>query len=142
MIRANDIMSESVIVVRPDMLVHQVVHLMLRDRVSGFPVVQEGRGLVGVIAMKDFFKIIHSYSQSHKIEDFYRTLPQIQQKPVADFMSTDFMPIKPETNLHEILQLLIDHDVGTFPVVENDRLIGIVSGHDILNAVFAFDPDS
>lgn len=142
MIRARDIMSEDVIVVRPDMLVRQVAHLMLRDRVSGFPVVEEGRGIVGIISMKNFFRMIHSFSQAHKIDAFYRALPKIQEKAVIDFMSTDVITLAPDTNLSEILRLLIEHDTGTFPVMEDHKMVGIVSLHDILNAVFSFDPDA
>jgi len=142
MIRAGDIMSEEVIVVQPDMSVRQVVHLMLRDRVSGFPVVDKVKGLVGVITMQNFIRMVHSYSQVHQIDEFYRNLRRIQEKSVEDFLAVDFVTITPDTDLHEILQLLIDHDVGTFPVMENGHLVGIVSGHDIMNAIFSFDPDS
>ncbi len=142
MIRARDIMSEDVIVVHPDMLVRQVAHLMLRDRVSGFPVVEEGRGIVGIISMKNFFRVIHSFAPAHQIDAFYQSLPRIQEKPVLEFMTTKVITLDPDTHLPKILRLSIEHDTGTFPVMEKGKMVGIVSLHDILNAVFAFDPDS
>ena len=55
-------------------------------------------------------------------------------------MSRRVVSIKPETKFPEIIQLLLDDNIHTFPVLADDgKIIGIVSRHDILNAAFAFE---
>ncbi|HOY08876.1 MAG TPA: CBS domain-containing protein, partial [Candidatus Omnitrophota bacterium] len=60
MILAKDIMSEDIEVIYEDMLVREVAHLMMRDRVSGFPVVDRSgtAGMVGIITMTDLFSVL------------------------------------------------------------------------------------
>jgi len=140
MIRAKDIMSEHVIVIRPDRLVRQVSHLMMRDRVSGFPVVDENECLVGIITMTDLFSMINKTAAHHQVDEFYRQLPEFQLLPIEKVMSKKVITIGPETRLPEIIKILVDENVHTFPVVEGQKIIGIVSRHDILNAIYAYDP--
>ena len=138
MIHAVDIMSENVIVVRPDMPIRQVAHLMLRDRVGGFPVVDADDRMVGIIILADLLKMIHTATENHTIEDFYKKLPTFKKLSVASVMSENVTAISPQTSLPEILKTLIEKDIFTFPVVENEKIVGIVSRHDIMNALFSF----
>ena len=140
MIRAGDIMSENVIVIRPDMPIRQVAHLMLRDRVHGFPVVREGEGISGIITLTDLLRMVHQTTREHRLEEFYKKLPELKELAVADVMSRDVVVVSPQTTLPEMLQTLFDKDVCTFPVLEAGKLVGIVSRHDIMNALFSFDP--
>ena len=140
MIRAKDIMSENVIVIRPDLIVRQVAHLMMRDRVSGFPVVAQEGQVVGIITMTDLFAMINRTAIGNHVDQFYKKLPLFKTLTVAEVMSQKVITIDPETPLPEIIRILVDQNVHTFPVVESQKIIGIVSRHDILNAIFTYDP--
>ena len=141
MISAEDIMSEHVAVIREDMTIKQFAHLMLRDRVSGFPVVSKGSDtIVGIITLTDLFKIINQAAGDHSVDEFYKKLPLIKDMKVSEVMSRRVVSIKPETKFPEIIQLLLDDVIHTFPVLADDgKILGIVSRHDILNAAFEFE---
>lgn len=141
MISADDIMSEHVVVIHEDMTIKQVAHLMLRDGVSGFPVVcKDSDTIVGIITLTDLFRIINQAAVDHNVEEFYKKLPLFKDMKVSEMMSRRVVSIKPETKLPEIIQLLLDDNIHTFPVLADDgKILGIVSKHDILNAVFAFE---
>ena len=78
MITASDIMSEEVVVIYDDMLMSQVAHLMLRDRVSSFPVVNKAMGIVGIITMTDFFMLVSNASHHEKDEPFPRQIARFK----------------------------------------------------------------
>ncbi|MCK5581221.1 MAG: CBS domain-containing protein [Candidatus Omnitrophica bacterium] len=139
MILAKDVMSEHVAVIYEDMLIRQVAHLMLRDRVSSFPVVSEDIGVVGIISITDLFRILDQAYDTDDAVDLKRRVNRFKELPVRDVMSRKVVSISPETTLDEIVHILVDQNVHSFPVMEQKKLVGIVGRHDILNAVFAYD---
>ena len=139
MITANDIMSEKIIVINEDMLVRQVAHLMLRDRVSSFPVVNKKTGLAGIITMTDLFMIINKAFTKKTDAEFHKRLAMFRNMTVRDMMTRKVITIKPSTTIDEIVDLVVHKKIHVFPVVENKKLVGVVSRHDILNAVFSYD---
>ena len=140
MIYAKDIMSEEVAVIYQDALIRQVAHLMLRDQVSGFPVVNKNVGVVGVITMTDLFALIGTAAKETTLEAFRRQILLAKDYRVEDVMSRTVISIKPETSIDEIIHLSLQHNIHFFPVMDQDgRMVGIVSRHDILNATFAYD---
>jgi len=139
MILARDIMSDHVVVIYDDMLVKQVAHLLLRDRFSAFPVVNKGVGLTGIITMTDLFHIISDALRNRDLLEFRKQISAAKDKKVSEFMSRSVVTINPETTLDEIMHMTLEQGIHTFPVLEEGKLIGIVSRHDILNAVFAFE---
>lgn len=139
MITAQDIMSENIIVIYEDMLIRQVAHLMLRDRVSAFPVVNKKTGLVGIITITDLFMIINKAFTKKTDAEFHKRLAMFRDMTAGDVMTTKVITIKTSTTLDEIVDYVVHKKIHVFPVMENKRLVGIVSRHDILNAVFSYD---
>ena len=137
MISAREIMSEQVVTIHEDLQVSQVAHLMLRDRVSAFPVVRADNELIGIITMTDLFRIIDLSVQQHG-RDFIAHLASLKDLRAAEIMSQETVTITPDTRLSQIIRLLIDKNMHTFPVVDQGKIVGIVSRHDILNAVFSY----
>lgn len=135
-IKASDIMSDHVVVIRTDMLLSQAAHLMLRDRVSSFPVVNEAGAIVGIITMTDLFVLIDQVYPKFSPENFERVIIQMKDRKVAEIMSHDVLTVTPETNLLEIIHWVIERGIHCFPVLEGKDIVGIVSRHDILNAIF------
>lgn len=139
MIVAGDIMSEDVMDVSRTMLIRQVAHLMLRKRVSAFPVVDKKLGLVGIVSMTDLFMIINKAFIKNTDEEFHKRLAMFRDMTVSDIMTKKVISILPETTLDEIVNLVAKKKVHVFPVMSKRKIVGIVSRHDILNAVFSYD---
>ncbi len=137
MILARDIMSENVVTIPQSTFLPQVAHLMLRDRVSAFPVVGEKQELVGIVTLTDLFKIIDVTGQQHG-RDLKSHLAMFKNIRVAEIMSPDIITIAPDTTLTQIIRTLLERKMHTFPVLEQGKIVGIVSRHDILNAVFSY----
>ncbi|MBS3969942.1 MAG: CBS domain-containing protein [Clostridia bacterium] len=116
-IYAKDIMSSPVKTVSPGTKIEEAVKIMLRYGHTGLPVIKDGE-VIGIISRRDVDKAAH-HGLGHA--------------PVKGFMSKNVITISRETSMEEIQRTMIDHDVGRLPVIEDGKLIGIVSRTDVLN---------
>ncbi len=139
MIFVGDIMTDEVVVVYEDMLIRQVAHLMLRKRVSAFPVVSKTVGLVGIISMTDLFMMINKAFVKKTDEEFHKRLAMFREMTVGQVMTKKVIVVKTTTSLDEIVNLVVRKKIHVFPVMEKRKIVGIVSRHDILNAVYSYD---
>ena len=96
--------------------VEEARKIMVRYGHSGLPVM-DGEKLVGIISRRDVDKVIHH---------------NLGHAPVKAYMSKNPITIAPDASLEEALGLLLKHDIGRLPVVEKEKLIGILSRTDLL----------
>ncbi|KAB3527369.1 CBS domain-containing protein [Alkaliphilus serpentinus] len=121
---AKDIMNYPVKTVFEDMTVEEVNKIMFRYGHTGMPVVKEDK-LIGIISRTDIDKaMIHGLNHA----------------PVKGFMRTSVMTISPTTTISEINDILINHNIGRVPVVEDGKIIGIVTRTDILRVLHGKNP--
>ena len=137
MIVAKDLMSEDVISIRPDMLIGQVAHLMLRHKVSGYPIVDELDKVVGIITLTDLFLVLDRTIYENG-ESAPQRILESKNRPCREIMSSNVICISPNTSLQEIINMVIKWKIHTFPVMENNKLVGIIGRHDVLNAAFSY----
>ena len=134
---AKDIMSEVIVAVTEDTLVKDAAHLMMRDRISGMPVFDSQKNVVGILTLTDLFKAIHDTVKDEDV-DFLKEILHRKDKKVSEIMTKNVLAISPDSCLHEIIAIMIEYNIHTFPVKDKDQLLGIIGRHDILNAVFSF----
>lgn len=116
---ARQIMSAPVRTVNADITIREANKLMIRYGYSGLPVVEDGK-LVGLIGRREIDKAAH-HGLSHA--------------PVKGFMMRRIEPVTPDAPLYDIQRLLSDEDIGRVPVVEDGKVIGIISRTDVLRAL-------
>lgn len=118
---ARELMSSPVRTIRPDTTVTDAQRLLLRYGHSGLSVVDESDALVGVVSRRDLdLALHHGFGHAR----------------VKGYMSRDLKTIAPTTPLAEIEGLMVTYDVGRLPVLEGDRLVGIVTRTDVLREVY------
>jgi CBS domain-containing protein len=142
---AEDIMTEDVIVIKEEMLIGQVAHLMLREGVSGYPVVDGNRKVIGIVTMTDLFTLVDKIANNRELiwkdcydEDFEKTLAKCKNKKVSEIMSKKIFTIAPKTPLRDVLDAVVKWNIHTFPVMDGNKLVGILGRHDVLNATFTY----
>lgn len=111
-----DLMSFPVFTVGPDETV-DAVHSQLKERGHTGAPVTEGEKLVGVISVRDLVKLER---------------PTQRSAPVKAFMKRDVITIDPQATIPAALRLMVKHDIGRLPVVDNGRLVGIVTRSDLM----------
>jgi CBS domain-containing protein len=120
-----DVMTSQLVIFKPEESIHEVMRAFIKHRISGGPVVDESRKLVGVISEADCMKEIS--------DSRYFNLP-ILDKSVAHFMTKEVDTIDANTSVFDAASLFSKSSRRRYPVMENNRLVGQVSRKDIVIA--------
>jgi CBS domain-containing protein len=142
--RAHQIMTRSVVTVAPETTIVEAANLMLQRHVSGLPVVDASSKLVGIVSEGDFIRrseigtgrkrgrwLSFILGPGKAASDFV----QEHGRRVEDVMTENPLTITEDTALAEIVDLMERNNVKRLPVVRADKLVGIVSRANLLQAV-------
>jgi CBS domain-containing protein len=127
--RVSDYMTRAVLTVSSGTPVHELERRFAQHDFNGFPVVDDGV-LVGVVTKFDVLKAFVFTPQS--VVPRYE---ELSQRPAAEIMSREVLTFPPEAPLTRVLQTLVDWRVKSFPVVDGDRLVGIIAREDVVRAL-------
>src|SRR5450631_2515826 len=141
---ARDIMSSPVISVRPDATVMDAITLMLERKLSGLPVVDAEKQLVGIVSEGDFLRRFELGTELQRprwieflrgpgraAEEFART----HGRKVDEVMSTDVVSADAAAPLSDIVGLMQRKNVKRIPIVDEARIVGIITRADVLKAL-------
>jgi CBS domain-containing protein len=107
--------------------------IMRLGRVRHLPVVEDdGELLVGVVSQRDLFRNALAQALGYGKHAQRKILDTLS---VKDVMATDVVTTGPETSLVEAARLLTERKIGCLPVVENGRLVGILTEGDFVAVV-------
>lgn len=133
--RVREIMSAPPLAVTPGTTLKEVAKLLTKRRVSGVPVVEDGK-VVGVLSTSDLVGVEQS---SERIELWSRwrrgprTLPAGPRR-VREVMSAPPVTVESWMSAVGAAWLMTEHDVGRLPVVDHGVLVGIVTRSDLVRA--------
>ena len=106
--------------------------LMLRRlELRHIPILEDGR-LIGVLTDRDVGRVAPSMLMGLSPQDYNRVF---EDTPVAKVMTRNLLSTTPEAPLEEAVHLLYNHKVGCLPVLEDGRLVGIITVADMLRAL-------
>jgi len=108
--------------VDPDAPVIEAIRLMAEHSVGALLVMKDDR-LVGVISERDYARkvILRGHSSS--------------EIPVRQIMSSPVLTVKPDQTVHDCMQLMTDKRIRHLPVVDRERVVGVLSIGDLVRAV-------
>ncbi len=141
---AADIMTGDVLTVNSEASVLDAARTMLQHRVSGMPVVDENRKLVGMLTEGDLLHRAETGTERHRAHWLELLLgpgraaadyTAAHARKVDEVMTDQVVSIAPDTTLAEAAALMERHKVKRLPVVANGKLVGIVSRADFLRAL-------
>ena len=130
---ARDLMTPNPVTVSPRATIAEVWDLMRELEIRHVPVVEDG-ALVGMLSDRDLARLDVARLLTAEGADALR---RELATPVIEVMSSDVIFVELETELSDVVGLLIEHRVGAIPVVRPDTrdVVGIVSYVDVLRAV-------
>src|SRR5215831_15799356 len=136
---AQEVMTESPATVTPESTVAEAWDLMRELDVRHVPVV-EGGALVGMLSDRDLAYLDMARVLTAESAD---TLRRELVTTVVTIMRSDVVFVEPETDMSDVVDLLIEHKIGAVPVVrgEGREVVGIVSYIDALRALQALLQD-
>ncbi|QSB01751.1 CBS domain-containing protein [Methylomonas sp. EFPC1] len=134
--RVAELMTTKVFTVEPHDLIDRVFFLIHYEKIRHLPVVEKGK-LVGIVSDRDLYKALGPKSNSNAVEACKdSTQLHVVTQKVVHIMHRGVYTVTPETPASEAAAMMAEHRVGALPVVEKDKLVGILSATDILR-VFA-----
>ena len=138
--KVRDIMTTDPVKVTGDTRLKEAARLMVRHRVSGLPVVDEGGKLIGILSEGDFIRREAGRDRPHGVSLLDAVFGEGELQPVgaetvAEIMTRSVVTITPEATVGEAARVMGRRNVKRLPVVDLEgELVGIVSRADIVGA--------
>jgi CBS domain-containing protein len=142
--QARDVMVCGVISVGPDIPVQIAANAMVSNCVSALPVIDIYAKLVGIISEGDLIRRVEIGTERHPSgagetpmpsDSLAREFVRSRAKRVSDVMTREVITAQPETSLREIANMMERHSIKRVPIVENERVVGIVSRANLLQVL-------
>lgn len=121
MAKAQDLMKTDVLSVTKDMDIYAAIRIMAAHNVTGLPVVDEDRCLVGVVTEKDVLTLLYNN------ED--------RPGQVKDFMTPEVVAFEQDEDLLKVAESLCKNHFRRVPVTHQGKLVGILSRKDIIRHI-------
>ena len=118
----GQIMTREVATITPDKQVGQALKLMQKRGIRHLPVMQGDR-MVGWITSRDLREVLLA--------------SMLEKITVGDVMVQAPITVTPDTSVEETARLVVEHKIGGMPVMEGDRLVGVITMLDLISAFTA-----
>ncbi|HLK10771.1 MAG TPA: CBS domain-containing protein [Candidatus Binatia bacterium] len=128
-------MKHPVVTVKPRDSAQHARQVMEKHRINQLPVVSEGR-LVGIVTdrdLRDAFPSVFESAPVFKVERA-RHATDPAAIPVEDVMAHDVLSLAPSAFLADAARLMRRERIGAIPIVDGERLVGILTRSDVLDA--------
>jgi predicted transcriptional regulator len=121
MLTAGEIMTTNLVTVRPEASIEEAIEILLSQTISGLPVTDEDGRLVGVIT--EFALLAVAYDK------------RVKNHTVSQHMTREVISVDINDTVSRIADLCIVHRVRRVPVMQDDRLVGVIARRDVLRAL-------
>ncbi len=147
------IMTRNPITVTVDTEIIKAARILLDKRINGVPVVNDDGDLVGILCQSDIiaqqkklpvpslFTFLDGYISLSSIKGLEKEVRKIAAITVGDAMTPHPITVGPASTIETVASLMVDHNLHTLPVVEDDRLVGVVGKEDVLKTLIPADRD-
>jgi len=122
MLKAIDIMTTSVISIKKDVPIYDALELMLDNKISGIPVVDDDMFLIGILSERDVLRLFYESQDGEGLT-------------VDEFMTQPAVHFDEQESLLDICDCLCDNYFRRVPVTSKGKLVGIVSRVDIIKDI-------
>lgn len=142
--QVRDVMTANVISVAAQATILEAARTMLRNRISGLPVVDANGRLVGMVTEGDFLRRSEIGTERRRpkwlefvlgpgrmAEDYVRAAG----RKVEDVMTRDPVAVREDDDLETVVELMERRHVKRFPVLRDDKIVGIVSRANLMRAL-------
>jgi CBS domain-containing protein len=142
--KIKEIMQKKIIKISKGTPYKKVAKILKQNRISGAPVIDENNNMIGVVSEKDIFRVMYpEYKDFYEtpeayqnLEDFEKEIVNNKDKLVEEFMTKDVVSVSPDDPIIKAASIIMTKGIHRVPVVEDGKLVGIVSRRDIYHTIF------
>lgn len=149
-VSVEKLMAHPVITIRPDHSLAEAAHLLVTNKISGLPVVDDDNTLLGIITEADFLRTLGvpahqpGHSVWHTLEHMFSQPVQVSDPDsrVSDLMIKNAITVQPQQSLHQVLDVMKHHQIKRVVVCdEAQHVIGMITRSDLVKVFFdRFNP--
>ena len=144
---AGEIMRREVVTITPDKTVKELVALLAEHDLGGVPVVDENGALIGIVTEGDvvgedadlhfphYIQFLDSVIYLESMSKFQERLRKAIAMSVADLMSKEVFTVTSSDTVSKVATIMSKHKIGQVPVVDDGRLVGIVTRHEVIGSL-------
>lgn len=144
--KVKDAMTADVLTVSPEMSLKTAAALMAGYAIGGLPVVDQDGTLLGVVTEADVL-LKERAEQPHGLwnmlhrQEAHAVMAKVAARTVGDAMTAPVVTVGPRSSMGVAADLMFEHGVNRLPVVDGDKLVGIISRHDLVQAFARSDAE-
>ncbi|RJQ13887.1 MAG: CBS domain-containing protein [Nitrospiraceae bacterium] len=146
MLKAKDIMTMDVVTVKPEATVEDLARLLMTNKISGVPVVDDNNSLVGIVTENDLIsqnKRLHIPTVIRLFDAFLLIGAGRMEEEIRKMVATivdeicikKVVSVKEETTLEEIATIMAEQGIHLLPVLRDSKVIGIIGKADVVRAM-------
>lgn len=147
--KAKDIMVTEVITVKQHATIEEIARVLVDNKISGVPVVDEAGRLMGIVTEGDLLhketnprlpnavNILGAIIYYNGVERYNEDFKKLMAGQALNIMTDKVVTISADQEIEEIAKLMLEHGIKRIPVVEGDQIIGIISRADIVKCLLA-----
>jgi CBS domain-containing protein len=146
MLKAKDIMTKEVITVKPETTIEELARLLMKQQISGAPVVDVNGKIVGIVTEND---LIGKNSRLHiptilRLFDAYIPLgtskmesdiKRMAASTVEDICTKEIITVDEEASVEYIATIMTEKRIHILPVVRDGKLVGIIGKKDLIKGI-------
>jgi CBS domain-containing protein len=121
-LQAKDIMTKRVICIGKETPIFEALKLMADNNVTGIPVVEDNKALIGILSEQDVLRLFHTFDDE-------------KDRTVNDFMTQPVVHFDENERLLDICYCLRDNSIRRVPVTSDGKVVGVISRSDIIKCI-------
>ena len=130
--KVADLMSKKVVTAKPEISISETEKMMIRHGFRRLPLISDHK-LVGIVTVMDILRFFGSGEVFKHLQS--GTIDQVLQTPVLETATKDIFTIEPEADVGEAAKIMREKNIGSVPVVENEKLVGIITERDFFKLI-------
>jgi CBS domain-containing protein len=131
-IRVKEVMNRGPRTVRPETSLDGLLERLLGQIEGCFPVVDKNQRLVGIVTESDVLQVLHPMVPQKIVGSVVRAAMKSAASTVGEIMTKRPVTVNPSMTIEEALNLMAAHKLRRLPVVEGEKLVGLLSFRDII----------
>lgn len=145
--KVKDIMTREVVTVLPEASIEEIAKVLVENKISGVPVVDDVGNLVGIVSegdllhkevspqVPDIVNILGAFIFYNGVERYNEEVKKLMARSAEEIMTNKVVTIEEDMEVSKACELMMKHEIKRIPVMKEWKLVGIISRADVISTL-------